>query len=227
MKNVIAWGGNPLGQHEKKGSTKNMAKAKRSAKQKAATKKMQAANKKARGGNPSGGGKKKKGKKGKAKSHNPGEIAKLGKGLGGLVLRGVEIGGGMLLVQAVFQNVVPMSYRDGGNLDAALKAGVGVALGMIFERVKQLRRFASAVSAGGVALAVNQVVGPIVLPPLARNLLGETYYLGELDNRSIRAVKATLGELDNRTARVGGVAAQQASARSRANAVSRAHSEPN
>lgn len=208
MKNVTAWGANP---HES--TTKGTSHmAKRSAAQKAATKKMIAANKKAKGSNPSKGKSKGEGKK---KKKNPSDgIKRIGKNLGDLVIKGGRVYVGSLVVKAIHQNVIPMKYRVPGDLvSSAGKAALGLILGYGMSHVKMLAPYAADVAAGGVVAALTETVDPVALPPLAFNLLSENFYLGELDNRALRAVKKTLGELDNRARNVAASPAGRTAAR--------------
>lgn len=233
---VIAWGANP---HtlSKKGSRKNMAKKKRSAAQKAATRKMLAANKASKRH-----GKKRKGSKGSRKGHgkgkkhshwhevpsysrkktvkghrrrtNPFGSLSMSSGLGAMAMHGLAAGAGGILTLAVTQAVIPMSLRNGGMQEGLIKGLVGLALGAVAHAIPATRKFAPAIATGGIVVGLEVALAPTVLAAGPKNLLGEAYYLAELNVRKLTALGTTpaaaksrlLGELDKRTGIAGGAA---------------------
>ncbi len=120
-------------------------------------------------------------KKGSKKSRNP-IAAMMGSGIGKTVKEAAMLSLGRTVNSVIAQNLIPSAYRTGmmGNV---AKGGLALALGFAFKRVSALRPYAEYVEVGGLSGAISDTVDPIVLPPTAFNLLGESRYFGELDTR--------------------------------------------
>jgi len=105
---------------------------------------------------------KRKNPKGRRHRRNPiGDEVKAG------LQSGIALGLGAVITRAVVNNLPLPASVQGGVGEAAVTAGVAIALGMGAQKVDALKKYADDIRNGGIAMAVYKAAAPTALPMLA------------------------------------------------------------